>query len=203
MRGPRPSSCSARRAALLALFACALAARAPAAEPAALRAGVFEPPRPAPDFALAGSDGRTLELARFRGKVVVLAFGFTSCPEVCPTTLATLAAARKQLGDARARDFQVVYVTVDPERDDAARMKSYLASFDPTFVGATGSEDQLAAVRRDYGVTATRRVSADGYSYSHSSFTYLIDRAGTIRALMPYGRSADDYAHDVAILLGE
>jgi protein SCO1 len=168
-----------------------------------LRAGTFDPPRAAPDFALAGSNGAPLRLSHFRGKVVVLAFGFTSCPEVCPTTLATLARARKALAPAQAGEVQIVYVTVDPGRDDASRMKAYLAGFDPTFVGGTGSEDALAAVRADFGVTATKRVTADGYGYSHSSFTYLIDRAGRLRALMPYGHGADDYAHDLALLLAE
>ncbi len=183
------------RALLLAL--CLVAA----AEGETLKAGVFDPPRAAPDFALRGSNGKELRLATYKGKVVILAFGFTSCPEVCPTTLATLAETRKKLG-AQAADTQIVYVTVDPERDDAARMSKYLAGFDETFVGGTGSEAQLAAVRADYGITASKKPSADGsYSVAHSSYTYLIDRAGTLRALMPYGQSADDYAHDVRILL--
>jgi len=202
MPARRRSSSSARRLGAAAV-ACALWCGAGASGADALRAGVFDPPRPAPDFALAGSNGAPLRLSAYRGKVVVLAFGFTSCPEVCPTTLATLASARQQLPAEQARDVQVVYVTVDPERDDAARMKSYLAGFDPSFVGGTGSEEALAAVRGDYGISATRRASADGYGYSHSSFTYLIDRAGSLRALMPYGHPADDYAHDLAILLGE
>jgi len=203
MPARRPSSSSARSL-RAAAAACALWCAAGASAAAdALRAGVFDPPRPAPDFALAGSNGSPLRLSDYRGKVVVLAFGFTSCPEVCPTTLATLASARKQLPPERARDVQVVYVTVDPERDDAARMKGYLAGFDRTFLGGTGGEDALAAVRRDYGISSTRRASADGYGFSHSSFTYLIDRAGRLRALMPYGHPADDYAHDLALLLAE
>jgi protein SCO1/2 len=187
---------------VLLLSLVLLAAPSGAADDANLRAGVFSPPREAPDFSLRGSDGGELKLSRYRGKVVVLEFGFTSCPEVCPTTLSTLAQARRKLG-ARGEEFQVVYVTVDPERDDAERMRRYLAAFDPTFVGGTGTAEQLAAVRRDYGVLASRTVVGGEASLSHSSFTYLIDRKGTLRALMPYGHGADDYAHDVAILLGE
>ena len=203
-RRPGSSSSGAGRACALALCALALCVRAAGAADGdgKLRAGVFEPARAAPDFALEGSDGRELRLSRFRGKVVVLAFGFTSCTEVCPITLAVLADARRKLG-ARAGDLQVVYVTVDPERDDAARMRKYLAAFDPTFVGATGSEAALAAVREQYGVSAQKRILPDGYAYAHSSFTYLIDRSGSLRALMPYGHSADDYAHDLGILLAE
>jgi protein SCO1/2 len=168
----------------------------------ALKAGVFDPPRVAPEISLTASDGTDLKLSRYRGKVVALGFGFTHCAYVCPTTLASLAKARKKLG-AAARDFQVVYVTVDPERDDPARMRAYLANFDPAFVGATGTAQQLEKVRRDYGITATRVASNDpaNYAIDHSSFVYLIDREGKLRAMMPYGRSADDFANDVAILL--
>jgi protein SCO1 len=166
----------------------------------ALKAGVFDPPRAAPDFSLQGSDGRALQLSRFKGKVVVLGFGFTSCPNVCPTTLATLAQARKKLAAQRS-DVQVVYITVDPERDDVARLREYLGGFDPDFIGGTGSAEQLEAVRRSYGIAAKRETSGDAYGYSHSSYTYLIDRAGRLRGLMPYGRSADDYVHDVRLLL--
>jgi protein SCO1/2 len=156
----------------------------------------------APDFSLAGSDGSELTLGRYRGKVVVLAFGFTSCADVCPVTLGTLVSARKQLG-ARGRELQIVYVTVDPERDDAERMRTYLASFDPSFVGGTGTPERLEAVRKEYGIMAKKAKAASGYSVAHSSYTYLIDRAGRLRALMPYGHPAEDYAHDLGILLGE
>jgi protein SCO1/2 len=82
-------------------------------------------------------------------------------------------------------------------------MRRYLASFDPTFLGGTGTSAQLAAVRRDYGVVAEKKALAGTYTVAHSSFTYLIDREGRLRALMPYGRTADDYAHDVKLLLSE
>jgi protein SCO1/2 len=167
-----------------------------------LKAGVFDPPRQAPDFSLRGSDGNELKLSRYRGKVVLLGFGFTSCASVCPITLSTLAKAQKKLGPG-GRDLQVVYVTVDPERDSPEKMRSYLSAFDASFIGATGTAEQLGNVRQAYGVTATK-VKGTGpadYSVDHSSFVYLIDRAGSLRALMPYGHSADDFAHDVAILL--
>ena len=186
---------------LLAQLASLLLAAAPvgADDGATLKAGVFEPARMAPAFTLQGSDGGELDLARYRGKVVLLGFGFTSCTQVCPITLLTLAQARKQLG-AQADELQVVYVTVDPERDDAARMKQYLAAFDPGFVGGTGSAEALAAVRKEYGIAAAKQAGPDG-DYTHSSFIYLIDRAGRLRALMPYGRPSEDYVHDVRLLL--
>ena len=184
---------------LLSLLFAGVAAGADAP---ALKAGVFSPPRPAPDFSLQGSDGRALSLSRFKGKVVLLGFGFTSCPQVCPTTLATLAQARRKLGSAAA-DVQVVYVTVDPERDVAERMKNYLGAFDPTFVGGTGAAERLAAVRKDYGVFAEKKPQGSSYTVAHSSFVYLIGRSGSIRALMPYGHGPDDYVHDLKMLLQE
>jgi protein SCO1 len=179
-----------------------LAVSAEAADLPELKAGVFDPPRQAPDFSLQGSDGHELRMSHYRGNVVLLAFGFTSCTEVCPTTLNTFALTRRKLGPAAAA-VRVIYVTVDPERDVAARLAKYLGSFDATFVGGTGTEAQLAAVRKDYGVSADKKKLGDDYTYSHSSFTYLIDRTGRIRALMPYGHSPDDYVHDLTILLKE
>ena len=183
---------------LLLLSSVALGGRA--AEVDSLKAGVFSPPHPAPDFKLAGSDGAPLMLSRYRGKVVALAFGFSHCADVCPVTLATLAQARKALGP-QGRDLQVVVVTVDPERDDAVRMKEWLAAFDPGFVGGTGSKQALAAVDQSYGVSASKIVTGSGYAFGHSSSVYLIDREGRLRAMMPYGHVADDYVHDVRLLM--
>ena len=189
-------TCWAAIAALLSTM-CAIAADRPT-----LKAGVFEPPRSAPEISLEASTGGTLSLADYRGKVILLGFGFTSCPEVCPTTLAVLAQARKRLG-AQADQVQVVYVTVDPERDSADRMRAYLKGFDPTFVGGTGTPAQLEAVRKDYGVMAERKKIGDSYTVGHSSSVYLIDRKGLLRAMMPYGRLPDDYVHDLRALLSE
>ncbi|MES2046997.1 MAG: SCO family protein [Pseudomonadota bacterium] len=170
---------------------------------AGLKGGAFDPPRVAPDFSLHGSDGTELKLSRYRGKLVVLEFGYTSCFDVCPTSLAMLAQVRKKLG-ALANDVQIVYVTVDPERDTVAIMKPYLAAFDPNFVGATGNTEALAAVRKAYGISASKNMipgSKTAYTMSHSSYLYLIDRQGSLRSMMPFGSSADDVAHDIRILL--
>lgn len=187
-----------RRAVLLASLPLpALAATAPR-----LKAGVFEPAQPAPEFALQGSDGAELKLARFKGKLVLLVFGFTNCPEVCPTTLATLAQARKALG-ADAADVQVVYVTVDPARDDIPRIRQYLAAFDTSFVGGTDTPEKLAAMRKRYGVVAEKIASKqpNAYGMNHSTSVWLIDRAGTLRGMMPYGHEAKDFVHDLKLLL--
>jgi protein SCO1 len=189
------------RALAMMLSPLALSAAVAAADTASLIAGVFNPPRLAPDFSLRGSDGAELELRRYRGKVVLLAFGYTSCTEVCPITLGILAQARKKLA-AAADELQVIYITVDPDRDDAPRMRQYLNAFDPSFIGGTGTPPQLAAVRAEYGISVSKKMPAPGgYALAHSSYIYLIDRGGSLRALMPYGHSADDFAHDVRILL--
>lgn len=183
---------------ILSLLCAAVSANA--ADGGTLIAGEFSPQRLAPDFTIRASDGGELQLSHYRGKVVLLSFGYTSCTAVCPVTLAVLAQAHRKLGRLGS-DLQVVYVTVDPERDDAERMRKFLAAFDPSFIGGTGSAAQLAAVRQNYGISATRIPTPDGYVMSHSSYVYLIDRNGYLCALMPFGHTADDYVHDVNILL--
>ncbi|RYY75124.1 MAG: SCO family protein [Gammaproteobacteria bacterium] len=167
------------------------------AETEALKSGVFDPPRLAPDFVLQSSQGNELDFKQTRGKIVVLEFGFTHCTEVCPVTLANLVQVRKKLGDL-AKDVQVVYVTVDPAQDTPERLREYLAIFDPTFIGVTGTEKQLAAVQKEYGIVAAKAL---GNQVHHSSYIYLIDTSGYLRALVPFGKSADDIAHDIKILL--
>ncbi|MEA2912804.1 MAG: hypothetical protein QOJ15_4885 [Bradyrhizobium sp.] len=186
---------------LVPLLACMLLSiTTQATEVDALKAGVFNPAREAPDFSVRGSDGAALTLNHYRGKVVVLGFGYTHCPNVCPATLAVLAMAHRKLGTLGSQ-VQIIYLTVDPERDSAERLKQYLAAFDPSFVGGTGSAAQMAAVRKSYGVTAERVGTGSDYGVAHSSFMYLITREGKLRALMPFGHKADDYVHDISMLL--
>ena len=133
-------------------------------------------------------------------RLSLLGFGYTSCHSVCPATLAVLAQAHRQAG-ALGSQVQVIYLTVDPERDSAERLKQFLAAFDPSFVGGTGSAAQMAAVRASYGVTAEKVGTGSDYGIAHSSFIYLITREGKLRALMPFGHKADDYVHDISMLL--
>jgi protein SCO1/2 len=166
----------------------------------AFKSGVFEPPRAAPEIALPSSHG-PFALSRYLGKVVVLEFGYTSCADVCPVSLAALADARKKLGAAGA-DVQVVFITVDPARDKAPRLKAYLAAFDPSFIGVTGSQAQIDALLKAYGISAARRIGSGAqYAMSHSSYLYFIDRQGMQRALMPFGRPSDEMVHDLKLLL--
>jgi protein SCO1/2 len=152
---------------------------------------------------LPSSKGSEFKLSSYRGKVVVLEYGYTHCLDVCPVSLAMLTQARQKLG-AAAADVQVVFITVDPARDDAARLRTYLKPFDPSFIGVTGSQKQIDAVLKDYGISAAKRMvdgSKTDYTMHHSSYLYFIDRKGMQRALMPFGRPADDIVHDLQLLL--
>ena len=187
-------------AALLIAIAAALFFVLDRASADQLRAGEYDPPRAAPEFALQGSNGAQVTLEPYRGKIVLLTFGFLHCAAVCPTTLATLAQARQQLGEKKV-SVQIIFITVDPERDTAARMRDYLAAFDPSFIGATGDVQALAKVRMDYGVTAVKEDAGPDYAMAHTSSIFLIDRHGKLRAMMPFGHDAADFAHDIEILL--
>ena len=192
-------------AALLAVLVAVSLSRSPASAPAqakVLKAGAFDPALPAPAFALPGSAGSEVTLASYRGKVVLLTFGFTYCATVCPTTLSTLAQAKRTLG-AAGDAVQVIFVTVDPERDDAVHMRDYLAAFDPSFLGATGTPEALAAMRKAYGVTAEKHGTGSDYVMGHTSSIFLIDKGGKLRGLMPFGREPADFAHDITLLLAE
>ena len=171
-----------------------------------LRSGAFDPPRPAPDFALPATSGDEFRLRRYLGKVIVLTFGYTSCPDVCSTVLAELAQVRERLGNA-AKRVQVVYVSVDPERDNPARLRGFTEQFDKTFLGLTGPMDQLAPVWKAYGVSVVRRELPGSkpptYLIHHSASVFLIDAAGRLRVMAPFGTPSEDVLHDIRTLLKE
>ncbi len=183
-------------------LACVLwSVTAHAAEADALKAGIFDPAREAPDFSVRGSDGTALTLSRYRGKVVVLGFGYTSCPNVCPVTLAVLAQAHRKLG-ALGSQVQIIYLTVDPERDSAERLKELSGRLRPQLRrrhGHSPADGGGAPELWRYRGEAWHAES--DYAVAHSSFVYLITRDGKLRALMPFGHMADDYVHDIAMLL--
>jgi protein SCO1/2 len=161
------------------------------------------PPRAAIDFTLQASDGSEFKLSQQRGKVVLLNFGYTFCPDVCPTTLVELSQVRARLGDA-AKRVQTAFITLDPERDTPERLSIYTKAFDPTFIGLTGSAEQLAHVRTMYGVIAEKETSqgtSAGYLIAHSAYTYVIDPKGRLRLLFPFGMSVEEMADDIMQLL--
>jgi protein SCO1 len=143
-------------------------------------------------FHLVDQGGRAVDEAVLKHKWTAVFFGYTYCPDVCPTTLQTLGAASEQLG-ARAKDFQVVFITVDPERDTAPVLKAYLSSaaFPRGAIGLTGTPDQIAAVTKAYGVYYQKEGSGTGYAVDHSSAIYLMDPDGRFDSVIAYGLTAD------------
>lgn len=154
------------------------------------------------DFSLTSQDGRKSALKDWRGKVVVLFFGYTFCPDVCPTTMAEISRLMEKLGALAAR-VQPVFVTVDPERDTPARLKSYLGNFRGRFVGLTGSEREVTQVARQYQARFARRKvgSAAKYLIDHTAFTYMLDPQGKVRYLFPGEAGADVMAEGAKALL--
>ena len=153
------------------------------------------------DFHLVDADGKPRSLGDFRGKVVVVTFGYTHCPDVCPTTLADFAAARKKLG-AEASRVQVLFVTVDPQRDTAELLKQYVPAFDPSFIGLRGELPAIDKVTRDFHVYASRREGSTGtYTVDHSAQSFVFDPAGKLRLVIGYGMEPEKIAADLRLLL--
>jgi protein SCO1/2 len=189
------------------MFALALVllALAGCGAPIQLKGTAIEPPKAAPDFALTDEQGQPFTLSAHQGKVTVLFFGFTSCPDVCPTELGNLAAAMRQLGED-AKGVQVVFVSVDPERDTITRLHQYVTNFDPSFKGLWGEKAIIDPLVKAYGASYERRDlpgSALVYTIDHSAFTYVIDKAGRWREVFAFGTSVEDFVTDLRALARE
>jgi len=169
-----------------------------------LRGGVLEPPRPAMPVELTNYAGQPFSLDNERGRVVLAFFGYTSCPDVCPTALAHMVQVKRQLGDA-FQHVRVVFITVDPNRDTPSRLAQYVPAFDRSFIGLTGSPIEVRRVLTAYQVKAVRRESADASTYTidHTAFTYVIDKQGQLRELLTFGTPVEDIVSDVRLLLSE
>lgn len=154
------------------------------------------------ELALTDFAGQPRKLSDFHGKVVAVFFGYTHCPDVCPTTLAELASALKKLGPD-ADKVQVLFVTADPERDTPEILKQYVTAFDPRFLGLRGTSEQTVQVAKDFKVLIQKNPgsSPDNYTVDHSSGTYLYDPQGRLRVYVSFGQGADVFAHDIAVLL--
>jgi protein SCO1/2 len=146
--------------------------------------------------------GRPRTLADFRGKVVVVSFGFTHCPDVCPTTLADLSGVLKQLG-AHAERIQVLFVTVDPERDSKQVLGKYVEAFDPRFLALYGDAAATQRAAREFKVYYEKRKTGESYSVDHSGQTYVIDPQGRLRLFVRHDRISSDLPDDLRTLLKE
>ncbi len=169
-----------------------------------LRGSVIEPARPAPDIMLYDANNQIFHLEQQRGKIILIFFGYTSCPDVCPATLSEMKQLKARLGEM-AQKVIFVFVTVDPDRDTQERLKQYLSGFDSTFIGLTGSTRELTKVWQDYGVVReiTGDDTAKGYLVSHSSRIYLVDTKGFLRLTYAFGTPFDDMLSDIRYLLNE
>ena len=180
----------------------AAAAAPPSATGAAYRLTVWPPHAATPGFALVDAAGRSRTLADYRGRVVVLFFGFVHCPDVCPAELFKLGLVMKQLGPAAAH-VQVLFVTLDPDRDTREVLKSYVTAFDPGFVGLTGSTAQIERAAGSFFVDYARVPAGTDYTIDHSTSTFVVDRAGRLRLVGTATAGVGDYSHDLALLIAE
>lgn len=154
------------------------------------------------DFALTDHTGKPRTLADYRGRAVVVFFGYTQCPDVCPTTLSTLAETMKQLGPDADR-VQVIFITVDPERDTQALLAHYVPAFDPRFVGLFGDAAATERVAKEFKIIYQKQPGATPSSYTvdHSAGVYVFDPQGRLRLYMSHGQGPDVFAHDLKALL--
>lgn len=163
----------------------------------------YEPPIAAPDFTLVDHNGQPFQFGANRADATLLFFGYTFCPDVCPGTLAAMRRIKQDLG-RRGEGVQVLFVTVDPERDTPARLQQYLERFGSGFTGLTGTPEQIAAVTNAYGVVAKKEPevrSGAGYLVSHTALVFLIDRNQQLRVRLPYALPHEDILHDVQAVL--
>lgn len=156
-----------------------------------------------PPFELVRHDGRRLDNAALRGHWTLVFFGFTHCPDVCPTALAMLAQVHRSLADLPAdRQPQVLFVSVDPERDDAKQLAAYVTFFDPTFIGATGTAEQVATVAAAFSLPYAKVPTPDGgYTMDHGAGVFVVDDAGALAALSASARDAAALARDYRKLI--
>lgn len=152
------------------------------------------------DFRLLDADGRERTLADFRGKLVLLFFGFTLCPDVCPTALTRAVQIRKLLGRNGER-LQVLFVTLDPERDTPQVLRAYTQAFDPSFIGLRASPERIAETARAFRVIYAKVPTGSTYTIDHSALSYVYDAGGKLRLALRHEQSAPDCVHDLEQIL--
>ncbi len=174
------------------------------AKPPEFQGALIEPPIPAKDFLLHDQNGQPFRLSDQRGKVVLLFFGYTFCPDVCPTTLTAFKQMSEALG-AQTDQVTFIFITVDPNRDTPAQLKTHLALFFPALIGLTGEPTQLETVWADYFVDPQIQPGANtaGYLVEHTGRVYVIDSQGNLRLTFPFGLSFEAMLQDIEHLLAE
>ena len=172
------------------------------AQPHQFSGAVIQGVAAAPDFTLS-SDRGPVSLSDYEGEVVLLYFGYTFCPDVCPTTLFDVAGAVEDLSDDEGEDVQLIFVTIDPARDTAERLGQYVRHFDERFVGVTGTEEEIGSVATLYGIyyRAGEGTEATGYLMEHTATLLVVDRNGNLKLVIPFGVQSDAMAADIRYML--
>lgn len=176
----------------------------PTATPAPEGVTIIEPPLQPNSFTLTDQNGKSVRLDDLKGKLTLLTFGYTHCPDVCPVTLANFKAIKGELNET-AGQVNFVFVSVDGARDTPEVLGKYLALFDPTFIGLTGDEATLQKIVKDYGAVFykdEKNTSSPNYTVTHTSSSFLVDRAGKLRRKYAYGIKPEIVAADIRTLLG-
>ena len=164
---------------------------------------VFQSPEEASNFTLNVADRKTVKLSDFRGKIVLVYFGYTFCPDVCPATLGAVTQALKNLGD-KADDVQVIMVSVDPGRDTPEKLAEYVKHFNPTFIGGTNTPEEIASIASLYGIfyqVSGETTSNGDYLIDHTATLLAIDRDGFLKVVFPFGVTSDELADDLKYML--
>lgn len=188
---------------LLGLFLVRLSQGRPLFGPPQLYGRALEPDEPL-DFTLTAHTGERVSLSDFRGKPVLLYFGYTFCPDVCPATMAEMKWMMEELG-RRADEVQVIMVSVDPERDTPAQLGEYVKAFHPSFIGLTGTKEELVAVTAEMGIYVHKHegTAATGYLIDHTATVQVLDGNGRLRHLFSFGTTGKEMASDMRHLLRE
>lgn len=174
------------------------------AKPDTFRGTSYVKPYPvASEIDLTRSDGNRFRLSELRGDVVLVFFGYTSCPDVCPTTMAQLRLALSELKEQDVERVKVVFVTVDPERDTPERVQEYVDQFNPAFIGLSGTKQELEKTWTEYGVyrEIAEQQSAAGYVVNHTARVNLIDQQGNLRVSFSFDTPVEDIVHDLKLVL--
>lgn len=162
---------------------------------------VIQSPEPSFDFTLTGADG-DVSLSDFHGKLVLLYFGYTFCPDICPGTLANVGQALRKL-DSKADEVQTIMVSVDPNRDTPDKLAKYVKQFHPSMIGITGAKEQIDEVTSLYGIfyEIKEGSAATGYLIDHTATLLVLDREGYLKLVFPYGVTSDEIADDLKYML--
>lgn len=170
--------------------------------PHAFHGTVIQSPDPSYDFTLTSSKG-DVSLSNFHGKLVLIYFGYTFCPDICPATLANIAQAMRDMGPAKAEQIQTMMISLDPERDTPEKLADYVAHFDPTFIGITGKKEQIDEVTSLYGIFYQKHEEPgkSGYLIDHTATLLVVDRKGYLKLVFPFGVTAAEIADDLEYML--